>query len=107
MPAIIGKDTKLTTLFPGPALVQLTNACTVAIHRSLGQQTMRNTTQDEVKRRFNICVNAAIEMRGELKWGMNRICDALPEVLRTELSGVKWAPSAKERSCWMPQDGAV
>lgn len=107
MPAIIGTDTKLLTLFPGSALGQLTNACNVAIQRSFETQTMRNLTYDELKRRFDICVNAAINMRGELKWGMNRICDALPEVLRTELSGVKWAPAVKERSLWMPEDGAV
>ena len=106
MAAIIGNDRKIITLFPGPTLGKLVNACHMAINGSFIQQAMRNPTHDEVKRRLEICVNAAIEMRGELKWGMQRICDTLPEVLRTELSGAKWVPAARERSLWIPQDGA-
>lgn len=108
MAAIVGNDRKLVSLFPpGPALGRLTNACMVAIQRSFEQQAMRNPTHAEIKRRFEMCVNAAIMLRGELSWGLERICDTLPEILRTELSGTKWAPATKERQCWVPQDGAV
>lgn len=109
MAAIIGQDRKIVSLFPpGHALGRLTQAAITTIGKSFEQQAMRNPTQDEVKRRFEIVMKYAVMLRGDLKWGLDRICDTLPEILRTELLGQRWEPTQSDkRQCWMPGDGAV
>ncbi len=106
---IVGQEKKILSLFPteGGALGRLTIAATQAIQQSFEQQSMRNPTRDEVKRRFEIVMKHAVMLRGDLSWGLDRICDTLPEILRTELSGKRWEPPASSRQCWVPGDGAV
>jgi len=88
---VIGKKETILSLFPpGPDLGRLTNGVTAAVHRSFEQQSMRNPTNDEVKRRFEICVKWALTFRGELKWGIQRIVDELDNVLRSELLGTPY-----------------
>ena len=58
-------------------------------------------TQDEVKRRANICMRIFRELRGDLKWGVHKILDQLPVYLRKELDGVAWKPS--DASFWTPE----
>lgn len=60
-------------------------------------------TTREVKRRFDICVKIFKELRGDVKWGVSRIIDYLPEYLRAELDGEPWEPDT--RRCWVPSDG--
>lgn len=60
-------------------------------------------TQSEVKRRFNLCVEIFKQLRGDMKWGVTRILDHLPEYLRAELAGETWEPD--ERQCWISSDG--
>lgn len=108
MPAIIvGNDRKILSCFPpGDALDAITLAATESIAASFKHQGMQNPTNDEVKRRFRIVMDAAVELRADHSWGLQRICDTLPEILKTELSGTRWSP-ASERVCWVPTDGAV
>src|SRR5688572_7573101 len=96
---------KVLQLFPGTALGPLVTAVTDAIYRSFLSPggRMTNATMDEKRRRFAICMDWAQVLRGDLKWGMQRICDAIPEILITELSGKKWTPS--DRRCWISSDG--
>ncbi len=96
---------KVMQLFPGNALGQLVNAITDAIYTSFltPDLKMLNATMEEKRRRFAICMDWAQVLRGDLKWGMQRICDAIPEILNTELSGKKWTPS--DRRCWISSDG--
>lgn len=58
-------------------------------------------TQDEVKRRSEICMRIFKQLRGDLKWGVERIVDALGLYLRCELDGLPWSPS--ERTVWTPE----
>lgn len=56
-------------------------------------------THAETKRRADICVNIVRALRGDLKWGLERILDALPAFLRKELDGEAWEPDAR-RAMW-------
>lgn len=62
-------------------------------------------TQSEVKRRFDICAKIFKQLRGDLKWGIDRIVDRLPRYLRAELDGEKWEPD--QRVMWVPEDGKL
>jgi len=55
-------------------------------------------TQNEIKRRFNICLGLVSEMRTDLRWSWQRITDTLPVALRSKLDGAAWSPSA--RTAW-------
>jgi hypothetical protein len=57
-------------------------------------------THDEVKRRGRICTQLFRELRGDLKWGVDRILDHLPSFLRKELDGIPWQPEAR-RASWV------
>lgn len=56
-------------------------------------------TAAEAKRRGQICVKMFRELRGDLKWTVERILDEMPRFLQMELDGVSWEPVAK-RSTW-------
>lgn len=60
-------------------------------------------TQSEVKRRFRVCENIFKQLRGDMKWGIDRIIDHLPRYLRAELDGDAWEPD--QRRCWISRDG--
>lgn len=94
-------------LFPGPVLGQLVTGITNAIYDSFqfkGSECslilgMAAPTEYEKRRRFTILMNWACILRGDLKWGIQRIVDAMPEILKTSLSGGKWTPAT--RQCWI------
>jgi len=100
---IIGRQETILQLFPGEDLGTITNGITRAIHASFAEQSMRNPTRAEVRHRFDICFKWAKVMRGDLKWGLARIVDTVPEALRAELLGQEYTPST--RQCWIPTDG--
>ncbi len=93
----------ITGMFPGSDLGRITMSIYGAIEASFAEGNMRNPTREEVKRRFMICINWAKTLRGDLKWAIGRICDTMPEVLRTELLGAEFKPDT--RACWIPSDG--
>lgn len=80
----------------------VTLAFTKTIEASFITHPMRVMTQSEVKRRFNICASIFCELRGNLKWGVQRAVDRVPEYLGKVLNGESWKPDA--RACWMPGD---
>ena len=73
--------------------------------RELEEQKMRRAdiTLGEIRRRFNICMKWAKTLRGDLKWGVQRIADEMTVVLRAELLGTSYTPSSRE--IWAPSDG--
>jgi hypothetical protein len=97
------KERRVTGLFPGPALGQLVSGITDAIYGSFREQSMKMPTDADKRQRFAICMDWAVTLRGDLKWGVARIVGAMPEILRTTLAGGKWQPS--QRQCWIPTDG--
>jgi hypothetical protein len=58
-------------------------------------------TREETKRRAAICLKIFRTLRGDLKWGVERINDSLPHFLRCELDGIAWTPDAT-RASWSP-----
>lgn len=66
---------------------------------------MGRMTQAEVKRRFEICCSIFEQLRGELKWGIDRIEQHLPTYFCAELDGAPWKPNT--RTFWLPEDGAA
>lgn len=56
-------------------------------------------TKAEMSRRVQLCIKIFRILRGDLKWGLERILDSLPEFLRKELDGIPWEPEAK-RASW-------
>ena len=111
MSAIItgtGTDS-LIQLFPpgganGDMLGKLVNGITKAVHESFIESNLRDPTQGEIRRRFEICVKWAKVFRGDLKFGIQRIVDELANPLRAELLGVAYEPPA--RTSWIMGDGA-
>ena len=61
-------------------------------------------TEAETARRARMCVEIALQLRGDVQWGVHRICDYLPRYLRAELNGEAWKPD--ERALWVPDEGA-
>ncbi len=103
-PALMSsRQQRLLTMFPGAALGELVNGITDALLASFRNQAMRIPTDQEKRQRFTICMDWAVILRGDMKWGVQRIVGAMPEILKTELSGSKWVPS--KRQCWIPEDG--
>lgn len=83
---------------------QLTRV-TVAIERAIADSLAADrarVTRDEVRRRFSICERLLRQLRGDLKWGLQRVLDHIPRYLRYELDGVRWEPDA--RVTWVPED---
>ncbi|TAJ75041.1 MAG: hypothetical protein EPO42_14375 [Gallionellaceae bacterium] len=58
-------------------------------------------THAEMKRRTEMCMRMFKELRGDLKWGVDRILDRLPAFLRCELDGIPWKPD--DRTIWTPE----
>lgn len=56
-------------------------------------------SQAEAKRRIEICVKMFRELRGDLKWTVERIVDEMPRFLKMQIDGVSWEPEAR-RSTW-------
>jgi hypothetical protein len=51
-----------------------------------------DVTQAEMKRRAEMCRDMFRELRGDLKWSVDRIIDQLPDMLRKRLDGEDWIP---------------
>lgn len=82
------------------------SAVTLAFERAIADSfvthPMRHMTRAEVKRRFDECSKIFCELRGQLKWGVQRAIDHIPEYLGKVLNGESWKPD--RRACWMPGD---
>lgn len=75
---------------------------------SFKERPMRNKenpTKAEVRRRSGMALDIALQLRGDMQWGIQRVMDHLPQYLLAELDGVPWRPD--ERKIWIPADGAV
>lgn len=85
---------------------RVTLAFEETIAASFETHKMRHMTTAEVKRRFEMCARIFEKLRGELKWGIERILDTLPTYLGCELDGKDWASDAQgARTIWAPGDG--
>lgn len=78
-----------------------------AVQRSYDSDLIRDgagkviATRDEIKRRTQLCIDAAALLRRELKWSIDRIVDELPKMLRQRLDGSDWNPEEiRARSSW-------
>lgn len=58
-------------------------------------------TGREVRRRFTICERWFRALRSEHGWSVPRILDNLPRILRADLDGAPFDPTA-ERLIWSP-----
>jgi hypothetical protein len=105
MSQLIGRPETILSLFQGEALDKLNGAILRAVHRSCldAQGKMFNLTRAEVKERVEACFKQAKILRGDLKWGVERIIGQLDEVLRCHLAKMDYTPP--ERQCWIPEDG--
>ncbi len=82
------------------ALGKLSRAIESAVARSFAEDGS-TPTNAEARRRGQICLTLVRELRGDLKWSLPRICDALPRGLRAKLDGIPWNPE-NERAVWTP-----
>lgn len=73
-------------------LGKVTRAFEDAIALSFITNPMKNPTQHEIKRRFNLCDKIFGTLRGDLKWSVPKIVDVLPTYLKCELDGVPYNP---------------
>lgn len=65
------------------------------------QVPVRHVTEAEIKRRFEVIARIFEQLRGDLKWSLERIFDLMPRYVRLELDGENWAPEP-ERRVWIP-----
>ena len=87
----------------------------LAVERIVGQSFERRTgaglvlpetrTMSEYRRRTEIALRWFRVLRGDLKWSLERILDALPGALRTELDGGHWTP--EDRPGWFAPSRAT
>jgi hypothetical protein len=106
MSALIGRDETLYQLFPDELLGRLTKGVTEAVDRSFRDsegRLRRDITHIEIKDRFSACIKWARTLRGDLKWGVDRIVGQMDEILRCHLAKADYSPP--ERKCWVPADG--
>lgn len=103
MANIIGRQETLLQMFPGETLGTITNGVAKAVSLSFEEQHMKNPTRQEIRTRFEICIKWAKVLRGDLKWGVQRIADEMVNVLRAELCGQRYQPPKRE--VWVPTDG--
>lgn len=96
---------KIMQIFPKESLGALVIGITEAIALSFEKRAMRNPTMEEKRRRFEILMRNILVLRGDHKWGVQRIVDAMPDILMTELDGGKYKPDEK-RTTWVPSDGS-
>lgn len=80
-------------------IVKMVKGFERAIERSFSEDK-GTRTNDEVRRRFDICARIYRELRGDLKWSLPRIMDNLPRALRCALDGTPWKPD--DRRVWTP-----
>lgn len=85
-------------------LAHVTNTFIRVIGLSFAEHQMRQQTQAEIKRRFEICERWFRVLRGDKKWTVDRCLSAIPHALRAELAGGTYTPDS--RSVWVPSDGA-
>jgi hypothetical protein len=73
-----------------------------AIEQSFAADGARQT-QAEIKRRFEICAKIFENLRGDMKWAVQRCLDHLPRYLRCELDGQPYDPKQDaKRVLWTP-----
>jgi hypothetical protein len=89
-------------VFGPEALGQVTLSIERAVAGSFEADHARMTAT-EVRRRFDLCLRLATQLRADLGWGLQRVLDRLPHYLRCELDGQPWEPD--RRTIWMPEDG--
>ena len=77
-----------------------------AISKSFEIENNPAPTRAAVKHKFDIIMGHAVELRGDLQWGIDRIVDTMPEMLAAARNGGRWEPPADMRKCWVPSDGA-
>jgi hypothetical protein len=77
-----------------------------AIMISFRTNPVRHITQDEVKRRFNICCKVFENLRGDLRWTISKCVDYIPAYLKCELDGVPYKPEEVGRR-WNPDNAEM
>jgi hypothetical protein len=103
---LIERRETILSLFPGEALGRLTNAVFETVDKSFRDangKVFQGTTQAEIRDRFTVCLDKAKILRGDLKWGLERIIGQLDEILRCHLAKLDYVPPT--RACWIPDDG--
>lgn len=103
---LIGRQETILQLFPGDSLGRLTRGIHEAVERSFQDDKGRmrtDITQWEIRDRVTACVKQAKMMRGDLKWGLDRIVGQMDEVLRCHLAKTDY--KVPTRALWMPEDG--
>ena len=102
---LIGTEDTLLSLFQTKEDIgALTKGVMEAVKKSFDKHAMNNPTHTEIKRRFMFCIEAAKIMRGDLKFGLQRLIAEFDNVLAVRLRGETWEPPT--RACWIPSDGA-
>ena len=102
---LIGRQETIIQLFPGEALGKLTSGITDAVDRSFQDDKGKlrgDITHWEIRDRFRACMSKAKMMRGDLKWGLDRIVGQMDEVLRCHLAKTDY--TVPSRALWMPDD---
>lgn len=81
-----------------------------AVQRSFDSDLLRDgagrviTTGDEIKRRVNLCIDMAKQLRNDASWSVPRIVDAMPLMLRRRLDGQDYDPTTlSARMSWFPE----
>lgn len=104
--------TLLTMVSEDPRnIAKLVRGIEKAVQRSYDQDAIRDgagrvvTTQAEIRRRTNLCIDMAKDLRHDAKWSIDRISDALPRMLRRRLDGQDFDPTTEHaRLSWFAEE---
>lgn len=76
--------------------VQLTQAIAETIGASFVVDKNDNPTQNETQRRFRICVAWYRKLHNDHHYALQRVCDELPQALRSSLDGTPYKPGTRK-----------
>lgn len=94
---------EFTGLIEDQQLGHVTSAFMLIVEHSFSRDPGR-VTRSAVKERMDILLTGFRHLRGDLKWGVERILGELPNLLHCRLNKKPWEPP--KRQCWIPGDGA-
>ena len=74
---------------------KLVLGCEKALRHSFDVRPMREITAFEKKRRASLAIEIARQLRGDCKWGVDKIVSHLPQYLVAEIDNVSWKPETR------------
>lgn len=99
---LVKDEAAVRRVFEG--IVRTVEASFVVDHDRAQRAGQRFTafTEDEIRRRSNVCYDWFMVLRGDLKYGTEHAIDTLALALRADIDGIDFVPPPADRSWTVP-----